>query len=202
VSGRASWVLCPTDGKAHLLAVEGAHGVVLTTQCGRSLPSEILQHDRLPSRQLCPECVAAYLLLAPVFARMTPAGRRSSAPVRSPGGQPVPHHPSGDPSVWLARAAAAALGTVPGGSAPAPAGPGGGCGCGDRGSRARGLWAADPPLGVDDRGPSGGALSWLYGCGDRVVSALRAQRYDRWRDVDGTHVLVGARVEQVEGRVA
>jgi hypothetical protein len=31
-----------------------------------------------------------------------------------------------------------------------------------------------------------------------VVSALRAQRYDRWRDVDGTHVPVGARVEQVE----
>jgi hypothetical protein len=113
VSARASWVLCPTDGKAHLLAVEGAHGVVLTTQCGRSLPSEILQHDRLPSRQLCPECVAAYLLLAPVFARMTPAGRRSSAPVRSPGGQPVPHRPSGDPSAWLARAAAAALARCP-----------------------------------------------------------------------------------------
>lgn len=97
MSGRAAWVLCPTDGKAHLLAVEGAHGVLLTTQCGRSLPAGILQHDRLPSRQLCPECVAAYLLPAPVFARMTPAGRRSSGPVRSPGGQPVPHHPRGDP---------------------------------------------------------------------------------------------------------
>ncbi len=89
MSGHASWVLCPADGKAHLLAVESAHGVLLTTPCGRSLPSGILQHDRLPSRQLCPECVAAYLLPAPVFARLTPAGRRSSGPVRSPGGQPV-----------------------------------------------------------------------------------------------------------------
>lgn len=29
------------------------------------------------------------------------------------------------------------------------------------------------------------------------MSAVRARRYDRWRDVDGTHVPVGARVEQV-----
>lgn len=29
------------------------------------------------------------------------------------------------------------------------------------------------------------------------MSAARARRYDRWRDVDGTHVPVGARVEQV-----
>jgi hypothetical protein len=30
------------------------------------------------------------------------------------------------------------------------------------------------------------------------VSAVRARRYDRWRDKDGTHVPVGARVEQTE----
>jgi hypothetical protein len=30
------------------------------------------------------------------------------------------------------------------------------------------------------------------------VSAVRARRYDRWRDVDGTHIPVGARVEQAE----
>lgn len=30
------------------------------------------------------------------------------------------------------------------------------------------------------------------------MSAARARRYDRWRDVDGTHVPVGARVEQAE----
>jgi hypothetical protein len=35
-------------------------------------------------------------------------------------------------------------------------------------------------------------------CGDRAVSAARARRYDRWRDMDGTHVPVGARVEQTE----
>jgi hypothetical protein len=30
------------------------------------------------------------------------------------------------------------------------------------------------------------------------VSPRRARRYDRWRDVDGTHVPVGARVEQTQ----
>ena len=30
------------------------------------------------------------------------------------------------------------------------------------------------------------------------MSAVRARRYDRWRDVDGTHVPVGAQVEQTE----
>jgi hypothetical protein len=90
MSGRAVWVLSPTDGKAHLLAVEGANCAPLTTQCGRSLPFGVLQHDRLPSRQLCRDCFAAYLLPAPVFARMTPAGRRLNAPESAPGGQPVP----------------------------------------------------------------------------------------------------------------
>lgn len=28
------------------------------------------------------------------------------------------------------------------------------------------------------------------------MSAVRARRYDRWRDMNGTHVPVGARVEQ------
>jgi len=88
VSGRASWVLCPADGKAHLLAVEGAHGVLLTTPCGRSLPSWILRHERLPGRQLRSECFAAYLLPAAVFARLTPAGRRSSTSCGRPGNQP------------------------------------------------------------------------------------------------------------------
>jgi hypothetical protein len=91
VSGRAWWVLSPTDGQAHLLALEGSGAVVLTTQCGQSLPSGLLRHDRLPSRDLCRDCVAAYVLPAAVLARMTPAGRRSSGPVRSPGDQPVPH---------------------------------------------------------------------------------------------------------------
>lgn len=91
MSARASWVLSPTDGKAHLLALNGATGMMITTHCRQSLPSGIRQYGRLPSGQLCRECVAAYLLPAPVFARMlTPAGRRSSGPVRSPGGQPVP----------------------------------------------------------------------------------------------------------------
>jgi hypothetical protein len=96
VSGRASWVHSPHDGTVHLLAIESPHGALLTTPCRQSLPSGIVQHDRLPSRQLCRECVAAYLLPAAVFARLTPAGRRSSGPVRSPGGQPVPGHPGGD----------------------------------------------------------------------------------------------------------
>lgn len=34
-------------------------------------------------------------------------------------------------------------------------------------------------------------------CG-RAMSAVRARRYDRWRDVNGVHVPVGARVEQAE----
>lgn len=96
MSGWAWWVLSPNDGKVPLLAIESPHGALITTQCRQSLPSGILQHDRLPSRQLCRECVAAYLLPAAVFARMTPAGRRSSGPVKSPGGQPVPDHPGGD----------------------------------------------------------------------------------------------------------
>ena len=91
MSGRAWWVLCPTDGQAHLLALEDPGAVLLTTQCGQSLPSGLLWHDRLPSRDLCRDCVAAYVLPAAVLARMTPADRRSSGPVRSPGDQPVPH---------------------------------------------------------------------------------------------------------------
>jgi hypothetical protein len=85
--------LSPTDGTAHLLAIAGAHGdgVLLTTLCRLLLPSGILQYDHMPGRQLCRECVGAHLLPAPVFARMTPAGRRlSDAPESAPGGQPVP----------------------------------------------------------------------------------------------------------------
>lgn len=90
MTGRAWWVLSPTDGKTHLLAGESP-GETLATQCGQPLPSGVLQHDRLPSRQLCPECFAAYLLPPdPVFARQTPAGCRLSAPESTPGGQPVP----------------------------------------------------------------------------------------------------------------
>lgn len=38
----------------------------------------------------------------------------------------------------------------------------------------------------------------LRGREDHAVSASRARRYDRWRDIDGTHVPVGAWVEQTE----
>lgn len=91
MSARASWVLSPTDGKAHLLALDGAPGVMLTTQCRQSLPSGIRQYGRLPSGQLCRECVAAYRLPTPVFARMlTPAGRRSSGREPSSEHRPIP----------------------------------------------------------------------------------------------------------------
>lgn len=91
MTGRASWVLSPTDGKTHLLTGESL-GQVLATRCGQPVPSGVLPHDRLPSRQLCRECFADHLLPAhPVFARRTPAGRRfSDAPEPAPGGQPVP----------------------------------------------------------------------------------------------------------------
>ncbi len=93
MTGRASWVLSPTDGKTHLLAVESP-GQVLATQCGQPLPSGVLPHDRLPSRQLCRECFAAHLLPPdPVFARQPPArrwlGPVSEAPESVRGGQPV-----------------------------------------------------------------------------------------------------------------
>jgi hypothetical protein len=38
----------------------------------------------------------------------------------------------------------------------------------------------------------------LYGRGDRSVSGRAQGAYDRWRDTNGTHVPVGARVEQTE----
>lgn len=85
MTGPASWVLSPTDGKTHLLARKSP-GETLATQCGQALPSGVLQHDR----QLCPECFAAYLLPPdPVFTRQAPAGCRLSAPESTPGGQPV-----------------------------------------------------------------------------------------------------------------
>jgi hypothetical protein len=101
VTGRAAWVLSPTDGKAHLLTIEGPGGVVLATQCGQSLPLGVVQHDRLPSCHLCRECFTVYLLPDPVFARQAPAGHRSS-PAPAPGGQP-------DPPVVPAPASAAAV---------------------------------------------------------------------------------------------
>lgn len=94
MTGRASWVLAPTDGKTHPLAVQSP-GDVVVTQRGQPLPSGMLPHDRLPSRQPCRECFAADLPPAdPVFARQPPAGRWSSpiseAPDSLPSGQPVP----------------------------------------------------------------------------------------------------------------
>ncbi|MGH3973910.1 MAG: hypothetical protein ACRDS9_11395, partial [Pseudonocardiaceae bacterium] len=35
-------------------------------------------------------------------------------------------------------------------------------------------------------------------CGGHVMSRRAQRTYDRWRDVEGTHVRVGARVEQTE----
>ena len=92
MSGRASWVLSPTDGKTHQLAIEGSGGTALATQCGHSLPLDVLQYDRLPSPHLCRECFAAYLLPGPpVFARKAPAGCcLSDTPESTPDGQPVP----------------------------------------------------------------------------------------------------------------
>ena len=69
---------------------------------------------------------------------------------------------------------------------------------GIEGAPARGARSTNPPLQADDRWPSDSELREPCNCGDRAVSAARARRYDRWRDMDGTHVPVGARVEQKE----
>lgn len=99
MNSRVSWVLSPTNEKAHLLAVEGP-GDYLVTQCHQPLSSDVLRHDRLPSRHLCQECFAAYLLPDPLFARQHPAGRRlSDAPESAPGGQPVLDPPATPPAI-------------------------------------------------------------------------------------------------------
>lgn len=163
----------------------------------RALPSGILQHDRLPSRQLCRECFAAYLLSAPVFARLTPAGRRpSAAPSESPGGQPVPHHPSGDPPCGCPAPPLPRWAWCPVDQHLHLLSPAKAAGIGGHGRAGCGRWV--PRSGLNDRGPCGAVLSGLRSGGDRVVSPQRAGRYDRWRDVDGTHVAVGARVEQAQ----
>ncbi|MDQ3765504.1 MAG: hypothetical protein M3460_29915 [Actinomycetota bacterium] len=65
------------------------------TKCQQPLPADVLLHNHLPSRHLCQECVTAYLLPHPVFARQAPAARRSSdTPESAPGGQPVPDPPA------------------------------------------------------------------------------------------------------------
>src|SRR5262245_59308907 len=67
------------------------------TQCHQSLQADVLRHDPLLSRHLCQECITAYLLPHPVFARQAPAGHRSSTtPDVAPGGQPVPDPPVTD----------------------------------------------------------------------------------------------------------
>ena len=82
----ARWVLA--DGWAHLLASERPGGV-LVARCGHSLSRGVLQHHRLPSRELCVTCVSAYLLPEPVFSR-TSIGRRLSAPGLAPGDRSDP----------------------------------------------------------------------------------------------------------------
>lgn len=88
MSSRAWWVLCPTDGTAHLLAIHGPG--LLMTQCGQQLPAGVLQYDRLPSRHLCQDCFTAYLL-PPAVAHKIPAARWPSN--EAPGGQSAPPLP-------------------------------------------------------------------------------------------------------------
>lgn len=115
MSSRTSWVISPTDRQGHPLAMKTPE--LRTTQCRQSLPSGVLRHDRLPSRHLRRDCLAAYLLPAAAFAHITPAGRQSSPapPRRVPGGQPVPPDPSpeasyGCPAPPLTRAETATAG--------------------------------------------------------------------------------------------
>jgi hypothetical protein len=92
VSGLTRWVICPTDGQAHVLVPVGDRPLgVLKARCGHLLPRVIAQHEGLPGRLLCVSCLWWDLLPAPVFPRRIPAGRRlSDAPESTPGGQPVP----------------------------------------------------------------------------------------------------------------
>lgn len=67
---------------------------VLVAHCGYPLFRGVLQHDRLPSRDLCVTCLSVYLLPEPVFSR-TPISRWLSAPNSVPDGRsaPVPAPP-------------------------------------------------------------------------------------------------------------
>jgi hypothetical protein len=140
VGGRAVWVLSPTDGHAHLLAIEAPGDTVLTTRCGQSLPTGVLRYDRLPSRHLCRDCVAAYLLPPHALAR-------------DPGCPPAEHR--GSQRAAGTNPSTTALDRVPTGPANASAEPG--RGCGDPGVLwACGVRSADHRCGLDNGRPAVG----------------------------------------------
>ena len=86
------WAICPADGRTHVLRPVGDHPWgMLSAQCGHLLPQGVARHQRLPGLLLCVTCLWCYLVPAPAFPRMIPAGLRlSDAPESAPGGQPVP----------------------------------------------------------------------------------------------------------------
>jgi hypothetical protein len=86
------WAICPADGRTHLLRPVGDHpSGMLQAQCGHLLPEGVARHRCLPGLLLCVTCLWCYLVPAPAFTRMIPAGLRlSDAPESAPGGQPVP----------------------------------------------------------------------------------------------------------------
>lgn len=85
------WVLSPVDCQTHLLESAQPRDV-LKARCGHIMPLGPSRHIAPPRLPVCVACaVLSEVTDDPVFPHPKfPAGRRSSVPVKSPGGQPDP----------------------------------------------------------------------------------------------------------------